>query len=73
MNLGSKTAVNGAGWDWLTVGQAATLLGVEEGTIRRLLNKKVVPGVYLGTRAGWRVRRDTIERWMLEQEREQTQ
>ena len=56
--------------EWLTVRDVAALLGVEDGAVRRLLHAKegTLPGVYLGNRSGWRVRREALEAWLQAKE-----
>ena len=46
---------------WLTVQEVADLIHASKYTVIRLLHKGTLPGVYLGTREGWRVRRADVD------------
>lgn len=53
---------------WLTVAQIAELIGVHEQTVRRWLRSGVLPGRNLGGKAGYRVRAQDVDTFMLGQE-----
>ncbi len=46
---------------WLTVSQVAALMQTTARTVTRLLHAGTLPGVYLGTREGWRIRRADVD------------
>ena len=54
------------GRPWLTVAEAAALLGVHEQTVRRWLRAKRLPGTLLSRRAGYRIQRAEVERVLRE-------
>jgi excisionase family DNA binding protein len=45
----------------LTATQTADLLGISPGTVRRAIHDGRLPGVRLGARGRWRIRRDAVE------------
>lgn len=47
----------------LTVEEVARLLRTSEWPIRRALNSGALPGLYLGTREGWRIARSDALAW----------
>jgi excisionase family DNA binding protein len=47
--------------EWLTVAEVAAVLHTKAATVIRLLHKKTLPGMYLGTREGWRIRRSDVD------------
>ena len=49
--------------EFLTVAEAATLLRMPEATVRRMLKSGRLPGIYGGTRGGWRIRRADLLTW----------
>jgi excisionase family DNA binding protein len=53
--------------EWLTLKQVAAQLQVSEVTVRRWLHTGQLAGVRLpGTRAGWRIHRQALERFLAE-------
>lgn len=54
--------------EWLTVQEVANLLKVNPETVKRWLRAGALRGSYLSDRAGWRIRREEIERFMRERE-----
>jgi excisionase family DNA binding protein len=51
--------------EYLTVPEVAGVLRVEQESVRRWLRMEQLPGVRLG-RAGWRIRKDDVERFIAE-------
>lgn len=51
---------------WVTVEEAAQLLGVHEQTVRRWLRTKRLPGTLLSRRAGYRIQRADVDRVLAE-------
>jgi len=51
---------------WLTVEQIAATLQVSEQTVRRWLRAKELPGLNLGGKAGYRVRRGDLDRFIAQ-------
>jgi len=49
--------------EFLTVAEAAALVRLPERTISRMLKTGKLPGIYAGTRNGWRIRRDDLMAW----------
>lgn len=50
--------------EWLTTNEVAELLKVNPETVKRWLRNKEMRGSLLSDRAGWRVSRDEVERFM---------
>jgi excisionase family DNA binding protein len=49
----------------LTVPEVATMLRLNEQTVRKWLRQGTIPGISMGSRqAGWRVRRSDVERFL---------
>jgi excisionase family DNA binding protein len=46
----------------LTVKQAAGVLGVNTGTLRRWAQKNIVNGLKVGTRGDWRFKKDELQK-----------
>jgi excisionase family DNA binding protein len=53
----------------LTVEQVAELFGVNRDTVRRWLREGRMKGRFLGGRAGYRITREDVRRFMHESER----
>jgi excisionase family DNA binding protein len=53
--------------EWLTVEDVSAMLKVHGQTVRRWLNDGELRGVMLG-RAGWRIRADELDRFLVERE-----
>jgi excisionase family DNA binding protein len=51
---------------WVTVEEAAQLLGVHDQTVRRWLRSGRLAGTLLSRRAGYRIQRSVIERALAE-------
>ncbi len=49
--------------EFLTVAEAAVILRMPEATVRRMLKSGRLPGIYGGTRGGWRIRRVDLLSW----------
>jgi excisionase family DNA binding protein len=49
--------------EFLTVAEAAALVRLPERTISRMLKTGKLPGIFAGTRNGWRIRRDDLMAW----------
>lgn len=49
---------------WLTVGEVAKRVGVNEDTVRRWLRAGQLEGKPLGGRAGWRIKETDLQRFM---------
>src|SRR5579864_1427393 len=49
--------------EYLTVPEAAELLRLPERTVARLLNEGKLPGIFAGTREGWRIRHGDLIGW----------
>ena len=49
--------------DWLTVQQIAELFQVNEETVRRWIRSGALPVLNLGVRAGYRIRREDLDRF----------
>jgi len=54
--------------EWLTTGEVAKLLKVHPETVKRWLRGGVMRGSFLSDRAGWRVAREEVDRFMEERE-----
>ena len=52
--------------EWITVEEAAQLLGVHDQTVRRWLRSGRLPGNLLSRRAGYRIHRSDVERVLRE-------
>ncbi len=50
--------------EWLTVAQVAELIQVHPETVREWLRVGRLPGTLISRRAGWRVRRRDVERFL---------
>jgi excisionase family DNA binding protein len=50
--------------DWLTVEEVAESLRVHPVTVRRWLRGGQLPAVRLGTKAGWRIARSDLDRFL---------
>ena len=50
--------------EWLTVAQVAELIQVHPETVREWLRVGRLPGNLISRRAGWRVRRRDVERFL---------
>ncbi len=57
--------------EFLTVAEVAALLRMPEPTIRRMLKDGRLPGIYGGTRGGWRIRRADLATWHTNKPRPQ--
>lgn len=55
---------------YLTVPEAAKLIGVPGRTIVHFIREGELPAVYISSRVGWRIRREAFDRWL--KDREQT-
>ena len=53
--------------NYLTVDEVAECLKVYPGTVRRWLRDGKLVGVSLGDRAGWRIAKDDLERFLQQQ------
>jgi PTS system nitrogen regulatory IIA component len=64
----SLPAETPAAWEIFNIRQLAAYLMVSEKTIYRMMEKRQIPGVRVGSQ--WRFRRSDIEAWLSEQVRE---
>jgi excisionase family DNA binding protein len=55
-----------AGEEWLTVNEIADQLKVTPATVQRWLRTKALAGLNLGGKAGYRVRRADLEKFIAE-------
>ncbi len=57
----------------LRVPEIAAILGVHEATVYDYLNRGILPGFRVGRGKGtpWRMRRETLERWLAQQEQQE--
>ena len=53
--------------EFLTVEEAAALLRMSERTVSRMLKAGKLPGIFGGTREGWRIRRADLLHWTTNQ------
>ncbi len=56
--------------EFLTVAEVAEALRTSERTVVRLLKSGKLPGIYLGTREGWRIRRADLRMWITNRPKE---
>jgi excisionase family DNA binding protein len=59
--------------EWLTVQEVATYLRMNPATIRKWLREGRLRGISFGGPAGWRIRREELERFIREQENREQQ
>lgn len=55
--------------EWLTTQEVADLLKVNPETVKRWLRSGEMRGSLLSDRAGWRIARDEVQRFMRDRER----
>lgn len=51
---------------WVTIGEAARILGFEPHVVRHLLDDGLLPGLRLRAGSPWRMRRSDLEKWIEE-------